>query len=494
MTAVSILALGGGCALAALASGRWQVSLAAWLAPALLLFFSRTQDPAAALVGVYLALFLAAAIANRGVMPLPGIAYGVSTAIQAAFGVLPFALDRLVAPDLPGVAATLLFPAAWTAVEFGTSRANPYGTWGSVAYAHRGYLPLVQLASVTGIWGIVFLTTWFGSLAAWVAITGLSSPDTLVGAVTFAVVLGLVIFGGSIRLLRGATDGPVVRVAAIEPTGHRVDQEQLMSMLAAAQSASTDRGDLRRSFGALHDLLLATSERELAAGASVIVWPEATAPVLAEDEAALLQRGGALARSHGAHLLMGVATLHAGPPFRIENRAILVGPSGESAFAYRKTRPVPGWEAQVSLAGDGTIPVRATPFGRLAAAICFDLDFPGLLRQAGIGHADLLLAPASDWPAIAMIHHAMAAFRAVENGFTLVRSARWGVSGVVDPYGRTRAITDHAALGGDAAVAFAGTAGRRTVYARVGDAFAWLCIAVAGTAAGWAILGVFGAR
>ena len=93
-----------------MSSGRWQVSLAAWLAPALLLFFSRTQEPAVALIGVYVALFLAAAVANRGVMPLTGVAYGVSSAIQAALGVLPFAIDRLIAPGLPGFAATLLFP------------------------------------------------------------------------------------------------------------------------------------------------------------------------------------------------------------------------------------------------------------------------------------------------------------------------------------------------------------------------------------------------
>lgn len=493
MTAWPVLILVVGAVAAALSSGRWQVSIAAWLAPAFLLFFSRTQDPAVALVGIYLALFLAAAIANRGVMPLPGLAYGVSSAIQAALGVLPFVLDRLVAPDLPGLAATLLFPAAWTAVEFGASRSNPFGTWGSMAYSQHGNQPFMQLASVTGIWGIVFAVTWFGSLASWAALSGPTTPDVLAGAATFAVIFGLLMLGGSIRLLRGGPGGPVIRVAAIEPTGQRFDQGQLMAMLAAAQSASVDRGDLRRSLGELHDLLLAASEREMAAGATVIVWPEAGAPVLAEDEAALLERGGALARAHGAHLLMGIATLHAGPPFRIENKAILIEPSGEPAFVYRKARPVPGWEAQVSLAGDGQLAVQDTPSGRLAAAICFDLDFPGQIRQAGIGRADLLLAPASDWPAVGAIHHAMASFRAVENGFSLVRAARWGVSGVVDPYGRTLAVTDHRSAGANVAVAFARTAGLQTVYARVGDAFAWLCMTTTAAVIGRALLGAIGA-
>lgn len=189
---------------------------------------------------------------------------------------------------------------------------------------------------------------------------------------------------------------------------------------------------------------------------------------------------------------MGMATLHAGPPLRLENKSVLIDPSGEPAFSYRKARPVPGWEAEVSLRGDGRIPVLASRLGRIASAICFDLDFPALVRQAGRDQADLLLSPASDWPEIGTIHHAMAAFRAVENGVSLVRAARWGVSAIVDPLGRILAITDHRSAGADAAVAFAPTDGLRTIYARVGDTFAWLCVAATGGVVGWQTLAAVG--
>ena len=483
-----LLALVVGCAFATISAGRWQVSLAAWLAPAFLLAFSRSQDMPVALAGIYIALFVAAAVSNRGIMPLRGGAYVATIAVQTVIGLLPFALDRLLVAELPGFAATLFFPAAWTATEFAGARLNPFGTWGSVAYTQYGNLPFMQLASVTGLWGITFTMTWFGSIASWAVLRGLESPEVFAGVTVYAVVFGVLMLGGSLRLLLRRTVGPGIRVAAIEPTGHRVDAGELMAILASAQSPGGDHGAGRRTLETLHGLLLATSEREILAGAAIVVWPEAGAPVFAEDEAALLERAGALARDHGIHLLLGIATLHAGPPFRLENRSVLIDPSGEPAFSYRKARPVPGWEAQVSLRGDGRLPVLASRSGRLATAICFDLDFPALLRQAGRGRADLLLAPASDWPQIGNTHHAMASFRAVENGMSMVRAARWGVSAIVDPLGRILAITDHRSPGADAAVAFVQVKGMRTVYARVGDTFAWLCVTLTGGAVSWGAL------
>jgi len=492
MTELSWLALAVGCAMAAMSSGRWEVPLVPWLAPAFLLTFTRSQELPVAIVGVFVALFLAGAISNRGVMPIPGVAYLAMIAVQTMVSIAPFALDRLLVAELPGFAATLLFPAAWTAVEFVGARSNPFGTWGSVAYTQYGNPPLMQLASVTGLWGITFVMTWFGSVASWAVIGGLESPGVLGGLTAYALFLGVLMLGGSLRLVLRGTARAGVRVAAIEPTGHQVDQAALMAILASAQSPDGDRAAARRTLGALHDVLLTTSEREILAGAAIVVWPEAGAPVFAEDEPDLLERAGALARAHGIHLLLGLATLHAGPPFRLENKAVLVEPSGAPAFSYRKARPVPGWEAEVSLRGDGRIPVLASRCGRIATAICFDLDFPALVRQAGQGRADLLLAPASDWPEIGTLHHSMASFRAVENGVSLVRAARWGVSAVVDPLGRILAITDHRSAGADAAVAFAPATGLRTIYARVGDAFAWLCVAATGGAVGWQVLAAAG--
>jgi len=53
-------------------------------------------------------------------------------------------------------------------MELIVARTNPFGTWGSVAFSQYGNQPLMQLASVTGLSGIAFLVSWFGSLANWI--------------------------------------------------------------------------------------------------------------------------------------------------------------------------------------------------------------------------------------------------------------------------------------------------------------------------------------
>jgi apolipoprotein N-acyltransferase len=127
--------------------------------------------------------------------------------------------------------------------------------------------------------------------------------------------------------------------------------------------------------------------------------------------------------------------------------------------------------------GDGRVPVIATGHGRIATAICFDADFAEFIRQAGQQSADVLIVPANDWQEIKNIHAQMAAFRAIENGVSLVRPASSGVSSAFDPWGRVLGIADSFAPG-DRTLTVQLPVGRvPTLYARTGDVFAWLCVA-----------------
>jgi apolipoprotein N-acyltransferase len=122
------------------------------------------------------------------------------------------------------------------------------------------------------------------------------------------------------------------------------------------------------------------------------------------------------------------------------------------------------------------VPLVASPYGRLANAICYDLDFPGMIRQAGQSGADLLLAPSDDYPAIDPAHSHDATFRAIENGFSLVRQASKGLSMAVDYQGRVVAATDYYTTDQQTMVAYVPMHGVRTIYASIGDLFAWLCV------------------
>ncbi|CAI7854423.1 unnamed protein product [Closterium sp. NIES-54] len=84
-----------------------------------------------------------------------------------------------------------------------------------------------------------------------------------------------------------------------------------------------------------------------------------------------------------------------------------------------------------------TLLVVDTPLGMLSVAICFDLQFLGLIRQAGRQGVDILLQPSWTWGAIGHMTFETDAVRAAENGLTLLRCSSIGVSGVVSPYYRT---------------------------------------------------------
>jgi apolipoprotein N-acyltransferase len=489
-TAQSLVWLGLGGLFQLFGFGKWMIPAAAWLVPMFLLHFTRRVDPLAGALGIWLTLWIAISAANYDVIRVPGVAYFGVTALVAASQMLPYLADRLMAPRLPGFASTLVFPLAWVTMELINSRANPYGTWGALAYTQYGNLPLMQLASVAGIWGIAFLITWFGSTLNWAWENNFDWTIVRTGVFIYAAVWSLVMLAGGVRLAF-APEAPTVRVAGIGWPKGIIEPSEFLRILAPDLTA-TERKQIREKFGSLHDSFFERSRREVQAGAKIVVWPEGNLMVLKEDESAFLDRARRFAREHDIFLLMGMGTLEPGAVRPVDNKAVLVNPAGEIAFSYTKITAVPGFEASVNIRGQGPIPVADTPYGRIASPICFDLDFPQIIRQVGRFRADLILVPASDYKdlrAVGQLHQRMAEFRAIENGVAMFRITRWGGSGAVDPYGRRLAAMDDFTTHDNVMVAQVPTsAGIRTIYARIGDLFAWLCVAGFFAAVAWAVL------
>lgn len=465
-----------GAAVQLLGFGRWMTPLAAWLAPVFLLHFAGGVPALAGFLWIWLALAVSLGISLRGIVPIPGPAYLALPVLWGFFGALPFAVDRLAAPLVPGFWATLVFPVAWTAIEFLDARMNPYGTWGATGYTQHGVLPLMQLASVTGVWGIGFLVAWFAAVAKWAWDRHFAWGAVGDEATIFAAIASATLLLGGLRLAL-APARTTVRVAGIGWPKGVVEAEEFMRAVEPGLPAA-EREKLRATFARIQDSFLARSEREARAGARIVVWPEANLMVFREDEAAFLERARELARREEIYLLMGLATLRPEEKHTFRNHAVLLAPTGEIAFDYTKITAVPGFERKYSLPGEAPIAFADTPYGRIASPICYDMDFDSIVRQAGRAGADLMLVPASDWEDIMPLHQQMAEFRAIENGAALFRITRWGSSGAVDPYGRPLARMDDFRAEDNVMVAQVPVkAGVRTAYARIGNAFAWLCVA-----------------
>ena len=131
----------------------------------------------------------------------------------------------------------------------------------------------------------------------------------------------------------------------------------------------------------------------------------------------------------------------------------------------------------MQIRGDGKLRVLNTPYGRLTSIICFDGDFPQLLAQAGALGADVVLDPSNDWRAIDPWHTQMVSFRAIEQGVNLVRQTSQGLSAAFDYQGRRLAAMDHFQTTDYVMISEVPTSGVRTTYTRLGDWFAWVCVA-----------------
>ncbi len=452
-----------------------------WLALAALLHGTRSLMPPWTLVYVVVALYVALTIANRGIIPAEGPAYFVVCALIAATAALPFAVDRVLAPRFGTFTSTLIFPLAWVAVEFLRSRLTPAASWGSLGYTQYGYLPLMQVAAFTGIWGLTFLIAWSAATLDLVWTRASEWPLVRMPVLVWFGVLATVLVSGSVRLLRAPTDRPAMRVATLNrPVDLFVPGE--MTRVTEARVSAADLPQIVYKLTRLQDWFLDGSRREARAGARLIVWPEGNLLVFADDEAPFLQRAKQLASEEHVYLGMGMGTIHVGARLPFENKLVLIDPSGRVIVSYRKSHPVGGWEEGIMVRGDGRVPVVATGDARVATAICFDADFPDFIRQAAQGAADLLILPANDWKSIKDLHFQMHAFRAIETGTPIVRSAASGLSSAVDPWGRVLGMTDYFAPGDGTMTAQVPLGGIRTVYGRVGDLFAWLCVAALATA------------
>lgn len=467
--------------------GRWTIPLATWLAPVFLIHFARLNDPLMGAVIMWLVLALVGYFALRGVIPLPGAIYPIFIVFLAALWTLPFLADRLLFDRLPGLASTLVFPLAWVVYEFILAKASPFGTWGSVVYTQYGNRPLMQLASVTGLAGIAFLMTWFGAIVNFAWDRQFQGAPAVAALVLYGVILGLVLLVGGARLAFSRYT-KTIRAAAIGWPEELVGRDTVWRVFTPKPLEDAEQPALRDDYARLQDYFLAETRREARAGAKIVLWPEINLMVFRSDEDDFMARARQLAHEEQVYLLMGIGVHRPEEAKALQNKAVLVDPTGEIALSYVKTHPVPGPEAMVSALGDGRPPTHDTEYGRLATVICYDMDFPPLLRRVGRARADVLLVPASDGKDIVQLHHVQAVFRAVENGVCLLRATRWGLSSAVDPFGRILATMDDSIAVHRTMVAQLPTAGVATIYSRIGDLFAWLCAAGLLGAIAWGIL------
>lgn len=445
----------------------WEPNLliAGWLVPAFLMHFTRRVPRAwQAIAFPMLGLTVTGWFTVRGAWHMGAPAELFFAAVMAVPLTGSLLADRLLHRRLGAVAATLVFPSTWVCFDFAYSHMYGLGDVFSPALTQFRFAPLLQLVSVTGIYGITFMMGWFGAVAVAVAhdVDDLSRWRAPVSA--FSATALLIAIFGSARLSVFDHEVPTVRVASIV-VPHATDYH---AEIIDERSPRAEAARWLPELAALEEDLFAASERAAIAGARIVMWSE-TAAVLYEDhEAAYLERASAFARTHGIYL-QTAALIAKYDSEKVDNQLTLFTPDGSVAYSYLKTQT---WYPTES---DGIVHSADTPYGRLSGVICFDLDTPSWMRQVAALDVDILLVPGFDTLAISPYHTESGLFRAVEGGYNLVRGVNDGTSMVVDTRGQTLALQDSFRTHDPILFADVPTRGTTTVYGLVGDWVPLLC-------------------
>ena len=449
--------------------GNPAIAVTGWLFAIFLLRFSRATGVVLGTGLIMLGHLIAGAIWVFSIqLPTDGIPWSAMIGGGALNLLLaiPFLIDRLVAVRLQSahpLLASLVFPLAHVGAELLLLTVSPFGkVFGSLAASQHGNLPLLQLVSITGGYGVGFLMCWFAAAVCelW------QHPRRLLPIGVVAGVLAVVLAAGSVALNLPSSSA-TVRITGITPA-RSLDavSAQLPPWVEAAKQPDT----VRRVMAPVTEDLLQSTRQAAAAGAQVVVWSEAATLVHEDDLAALTDQVGAIAAEYGIRVQLTAGVFTAEPPHG-RNITVMVGTDGAIEWSYDKVHPVGGLENITP--GTQPPPTLDTEYGRLAGMICYDLDFADTAHT----DADIVLLPSSDWPGFDRLHTEKAQLVAIEHGYSIVRQDAHGTAAIFDARGRTLAAVDYFGTDRQVMTSQVPVQGVRTPYSVVGDLFSYLCIA-----------------
>jgi apolipoprotein N-acyltransferase len=411
-----------------------------------------------------------------GVMAVYGglqtwVAVLINAALIAYLALFPalFALITRRIVMAYGRSALMAAPVVWVATELGRAYITSF-PWELLGYSQVTVLPIAQLASLFGVYGLSMLVAVVSAALAFAATARRWAP--LVAAL--AVVLAVAVWGS--RRVAGSEwtrAGEPIRIGMIQGN---VDQGQ--------------KWDVTRASAIFQDYLNLTRQA-IREGSQLVLWPESSTPFLFEENLPAANVVRTLAQQARVPIIFGSDQIERGRPDRYFNSAFLVRADGATGGVYRKMHLVPFGEyvpfqrllffaapltEQAGTFSPGLNPELLPVDGhRLSVAICYEVVYPDLVRQFVAGGSELLTTITNDaWfgeTSAPDQHFEHAAMRAIEEGRYLVRSANTGISGIVDPYGRVleqTPIFQPAILIGEARFLRAST-----VYARHGDVLAY---------------------
>lgn len=443
-----------GMVLMALSHMSWNIDLLAWISMVpFLIYLNITRGLRSRLVfALFLVITWSLIVLKIFTEPVPYFLiplYSVPLAIIHLPGYLLYGYSRNHRISI------FIFPAIMVILEWIQYTFTPFASWGVAAYTQANSIGIMQGVSLFGMAGLSFMIYWTNSALANLLLSGKHSFANL--SLPLICLLLLCIFGGLRYGFSGASGRETLKVAAVG-----TDSEIGGLPLPSPES---NREVIKAIFS--------RTEKASGAGARLIVWNEAAFYLTPENESLWSDSIGALAKEKNIAIVASWVVPLPGKPFRYENKFVLYGPDGEIKNIYHKHQPVPG---EPAIKGKEKI-ISAALFGsNIGGAICYDYDFPYLAKENMNAGTDIVALPSSDWRGIDPLHTRMACFRAIEQGHSIVRSTRFGLSAAINPYGEITAFMSSFDKNDKIMISNLPLKKVKTLYARTGDVFVFGCI------------------
>lgn len=339
--------------------------------------------------------------------------------------------------------SVILSACLWVSLEYVRAYFLTGFPWCLLGYSQYNHLLLIQIADLTGVYGVSFLIVLFnGLIYALFFDHAFSGKGSLRWETAILALLAILTLGYGHQRLEGikktARDVPPVRAAVVQGN---VDQ-----------SVKWDTAYQARTVDIYEEL----TEHAFASGIELVVWPETAMPFFFQDMTEYSERVIHIARRAKSDLVFGCPAYgkKAGT-ILYYNRAYGLSPAGDIAGSYDKVHLVPFGEyvplndflpfvrRLVPAAGDFAPGEKIDPLrlSTLSAGIliCFEAIFPELARKQTREGASLLINLTNDaWFGMTSApyqHLSMSVFRAVENRRSLIRAANTGISAFISPGG-----------------------------------------------------------
>ena len=430
--------------------GRWVVPICSWFAFVFLIRFHRTSSRSwLGIVALWAGISACHALMYYGSLPDQPVVFSVACLLLGAIWVFPFVVDRLLYRRLHGFASTLVWPALTVTINYFLGSYVP-----GPALSQIEYLSLVQIVSITGMGGLVFLIFWFAATVNRIWESGFEWRIARMDGSIFLGAMILVLLYGETRLAFASSVGETMQVALVNLRPNALDR---------LEDFETD---------IVMDLF-AASQKAVDADSRVIAWSEANVNIPASYESDLIELGKEFAKDNEVFLFMSFRTWP--NLYHHENKTVGFSPAGDVVVDYLKSKPVPVLESGMKK-GDGKVAIATINDARTGHVICYDMDFPSLIQQAGRHDVDILFAPSSDWREVRFFHATPARFRAIENGCSLVRPTVQGLSIATDPYGRMVAYHDYYSNAPRLTMVGVPSHGVTTIYSSCGELFSIVCV------------------